>query len=201
MDEHIVELPDNLFIGKGNHKAVYFDPRDPKRCIKVCFHENDEDLNREMKYRKYCHRNLRMLPNYYGTVQTNRGLGYVFELVSDYDGEKSWTLQNFLDHPQEGCRKYHCTVEEMLLTLYRNLMEDAVVTATIAPFNFCIQKISETIYRIRIIDDIGTSAKIPLPYFFRNLALNRNKRYWRRFVREMKGSYSEMLTAKVENPF
>jgi len=85
MESDIVDLPDDLFIGKGLHKAAYVDPRDRTRCIKVCFHENDPDLERELKYRHWCHRESRMLPAYYGTVRTSRGTGYVYELIHDFD--------------------------------------------------------------------------------------------------------------------
>ena len=62
-------LTDELFLGKGNHKEVYIHPADKNLCVKILFAEPDEDFDREMRY-------------HHGTVDTNRGRGYVFENVT-----------------------------------------------------------------------------------------------------------------------
>lgn len=94
----LVKLDDTMFIGKGAFKAAYRDPRNEKRCIKVLITDDTVDIDREINYRKIRDRRektSKILTQYYGTVSTNRGTGYVFEYVVDYDGKLSQPIDTF----------------------------------------------------------------------------------------------------------
>lgn len=98
----ILHLTEDLFIGRGAHKAVYRHPHNTDLCIKLIYSEPDVDLERELYYRKI--RDQRgqvtvLLPKYYGPVVTNQGTGYIFERVCDYDGMNSITLKEYLANP------------------------------------------------------------------------------------------------------
>ena len=36
-------LTDELFIGKGGHRAAYIHPDEPSKCVKIAFDPNDGD--------------------------------------------------------------------------------------------------------------------------------------------------------------
>ena len=82
-------LEDRLFIGQGLHKAAYIYPGQPDKVVKVPFDPRDGELRHELAYRRS--RRLRkldseLLARYYGTAETDRGRGYVFERVINADG-------------------------------------------------------------------------------------------------------------------
>lgn len=110
-------------LGQGAHKKVYRHPEDPARCVKICFKEDDEDIRRELDYRHRCKRTYysQMLPKYCGTVETNLGTGYVFELVRDFDGQMSRTLQTYLENPGLCEAYFHTNLAGMLAELKKEL--------------------------------------------------------------------------------
>ena len=92
-------LSDKLFVAKGAHKAVYKHPSNTRYCIKVPFTFRDTDIERELFYRKVLKiRNKKpsLLPEYFGSVETNLGPGHVFEYIVDYDNQPSLQLKSVL---------------------------------------------------------------------------------------------------------
>lgn len=198
-DKQLILTEENL-LGQGAHKKVYRHPKDPTRCVKICFKEDDEDIRRELDYRHRCKRTYysQMLTKYYGTVETNLGTGYVFELICDFDGQISRTLQAYLEHPELCDQYFHTNIEAMLVELKRELEEDLLLSSVMEPFNFCVERVTPTTYRFRCIDDLGVSAWIPLPYYFRYFALSRIRRYWKRFEKHLQADYGVTLTYQIE---
>ncbi|MBR0062222.1 MAG: hypothetical protein IJP68_12175, partial [Selenomonadaceae bacterium] len=93
----ILEIRQELFIGAGGHQATYIHPVDKTKCIKIPHTPDDGDVRKEMRYRKMCARKLensRLVTEFFGTVETNLGLGYVFERVLDFNGKTSKDLKD-----------------------------------------------------------------------------------------------------------
>lgn len=93
-------LFDKLFVAKGVHKAVYRHPSNTRYCIKVTFTFRDTDIERELLYRKALKiRNKKpsLLPEYFGSVETNLGPGHVFEYIVDYDNQPSLELKSVFE--------------------------------------------------------------------------------------------------------
>lgn len=103
----VLKLTENLFVGKGMHKEVYYHPYDKGLCVKLLYSEADVDWERELHYRNVRAKRKQksiLLPEYFGAVTTNKGTGHIFELVCDYDGEASITLKEYLAvPPPERC--------------------------------------------------------------------------------------------------
>ena len=100
--KQVLQLTEQLLIGRGAHKEVYYHPSNKKLCVKLLYVEPDVDLERELYYRKIRDKRKQesvLLPKYYGTVATNKGTGYLFELVCDYNGKSSITLKDYLTIP------------------------------------------------------------------------------------------------------
>ena len=187
-------------LGQGAHKKVYRHPEDPARCVKICFKEDDEDIRRELDYRHRCKRTYysQMLPKYCGTVETNLGTGYVFELVRDFDGQMSRTLQTYLENPGLCEAYFHTNLAGMLAELKKELETDLFLSSVMEPYNFCVERVTPATYRFRCIDDLGASSWIPLPYYFQHFALSRIRRYWRRFTDHLQADYGVTLTRQVD---
>ena len=176
----MLKLKEEQFLGDGNHKKVYIHPEDEHKCVKLLFTPDDPDMKREFRYRRSLGKRegqMPLLTKYYGTEETDQGLGYVFERVVDYDGSVSRTLLSELENPTDRAR-----LEQILRDFHQEFMRERFAPAGVDPDNFLVQRISATESRVRIIDNIGTSAKFPLEYYVGFLAKKRAQKYWNRLV-------------------
>ena len=188
-------LTDDLFLGRGNHKEVYISPVDKNLCVKLLFVEPDEDFEREMRYRRALGKRvdtMTLLTKYHGAVETNRGRGYVFERVLDFDGAESKTLLEHIENP-----KSIDDLLDILLNFKRQFIDEKFVAAGMDPDNFMVQRTSPTARLVRIIDNIGTSARFPILYHSDFLMARRAKKYWRRFVKEIQFDHGNVIDGAV----
>ena len=193
-DEKLI-LTDDLKLGDGNHKVVYAHPSDRNLCVKLLFTTPDSDFDREMKYRRALGKraeSMTLLTKYYGEIETNLGVGYVFERVIDFDGNNSRTVLDHIQNPRDTN-----DLIDLLLQFKRAFIGERFVAAGMDPDNFMVRRISERERRIKIIDNIGTSAKFPILYYSDFLMEKRARKYWRRFVQEIRLEYSEVITEAI----
>ena len=193
-DEKLI-LTDDLKLGDGNHKVVYAHPSDRNLCVKLLFTTPDSDFDREMKYRRALGKraeSMTLLTKYYGEIETNLGVGYVFERVIDFDGNNSRTVLDHIQNPRDTN-----DLIDLLLQFKRAFIGERFVAAGMDPDNFMVRRISERERRIKIIDNIGTSVKFPILYYSDFLMEKRARKYWRRFVQEIRLEYSEVITEAI----
>jgi GTP cyclohydrolase II len=111
-------LKDEDFIAKGNERACYLHPDDNNKTIKVTYENNirkkSKQSEKEIKYYKELQsrgiKNWKHLPEYFGEVKTNKGDGFVLELVKDYDGEVSKSFAYYLK--ENGIETYQKELED-----------------------------------------------------------------------------------------
>lgn len=200
MSESKLMLTDNLLIGKGAHKATYIHPENPNVCVKILFQTPDIDWEREKQYRRS--RQLRhltsdLLPVYFGEVDTNLGTGYVFERVCNYDGSPSISIQDFLKQADSQDPAVRDKIINLLVNFKQALFKERIMTSNMEPANFLIQMEAPSTYRIRVIDNIGSSNHLPLAFYFDCVADARLKRYWDRFVKELKRDFPQAITDEI----
>ncbi len=194
----MINLTDDLFLGDGNHKIVYAHPTDKNLCVKLLRTPDDPDFAKETRYRKALGSradSMTLLTKYFGEVETSKGKGYLFERVLDYDGKISQTMLNVFDDTIRD-KKLLLATEKLLLDFKRVYFDERFLLAGVDPDNYLVQRISPTERRVRIIDNIGCSASIPLPYYFDYFALKRVKKYWARFVDLMRSDYGNLFDAE-----
>ena len=187
----MLTLTDDLYLGVGMHKIVYAHPTDPHLCIKILHTTPDPDMQREFRYRKALGSradSMTLLTKYFGEVETSKGKGYLFERVIDFDGKSSETMLKLFD---EAIRDKSTLpdLEEILLGFKRVYFKEKILLAGIDADNYLVQRISPTESRVRIIDNIGTSAMIPLAYYFDSFAKKRALKYWRKFMHSLRERY------------
>ncbi len=198
--DKITLLSTFLLIGKGSHKKVYTDPTNANRCIKILRATPDYDMERELRYRGIREKRQlvsSLLPAYYGTVHTNLGLGYVFDRITDFDGYTSKSLRQIFDAAESDAKPVPF-LADVLRGFKTQLFQELIVTSDVDPSNFLLQRISDTQFRVRIVDNIGSSAFLPLVYYFDVIAKKRVKKYWRRFLDETHQNYPYVLTDEVK---
>ena len=188
-------LTDDLKLGDGNHKIVYAHPTDEHLCIKILFNTPDTDFDREMKYRNALGSKvdrMTLMTKYFGEVETNKGTGYIFERIIDFDGSVSKTLLEYIQNPVDID-----DLVKLLLEFKRDFIDEKFVAAGMDPDNFLVQRISPTERKVKIIDNIGTSAKFPVLYYSDFLMAKRARKYWKRFVKEISIEYSSVITKNI----
>ena len=182
-------LAEKDFLGEGTAKKVFYHPEDKNLCIKISFDSSqDFDTREELRYRRVCKKMVdqsSLLTKYFGTIETNLGTGHVFELVRDYDGTVSETLESLISREKDISKIY-----ELLQKFKKTLFEELIIIQELSTLDLLVQRISEQESRIRIVDDIGMHhVLIPLTFYSKTLIRRREKKKWRDFVQLMHDNY------------
>lgn len=194
---HEIFLTEDLFLGKGAHKATYAHPTAPGLCVKIPFTESDYDVRKEMWYRHLAKKQvagMSVITKYFGKVKTNKGTGYLFERIRDYDGGECRTLEWQLCHMDSMDMG---ALMDLLLDFKERFMEEKCVINDMDPMNFLIQRLSPTESRIVVIDNIGTGARIPILYYSDGLLRKHAFKYWRLFVHKIMYAHQSVITVEA----
>lgn len=180
----MIILKEEDFIGKGNERACYIHPNDKNKAIKVSYEQelgrskqSDTEIKYYKKLLKRKNLNWKHLPKFYGEIQTDKGKGFVVELIRDYDGEVSKSFKYYIE--KDGLAKYKKELEN-----YKNyLLENYIIfNYGMMQGNILLRKNSETDFDLVLIDGLGDVAHFTLlndiPYFARR----RITRRWNKFV-------------------
>lgn len=192
----VFTIDENLFIGSGGHQATYIHPTDATKCIKIPHTRDDGDVRKEMRYRKSCAAKLEksvLVTKFFGTIETNIGLGYIFERVIDFDGNTSRDMKKFLPTATPEL------AQKVLLDFKSDFLRENIAIVDTDIENFMVQEISPKNYRVRIVDNIGTPVLIPLVYWFEFAAAWKAKRYWNRIVAWLAENYPEKISSDFAN--
>lgn len=177
----VIELDDSSLVNTGTNRACYIHPHDQNKCIKITISGNPKESKREMRYYRLLQRrntSMEMLAIFYGTVETNLGLGEVVELIRDYNGdiskEFSFYMNNNLIETSESFK--------MLDKLKEYLLAEKIIVKDLNTVNIAYQKYSPTEGRLVIIDGTMNSEWIPIstyiPYFTHKKIL----KIWKKFI-------------------
>ncbi|HPD55907.1 MAG TPA: YrbL family protein [Smithellaceae bacterium] len=184
----MLNLDSSYFVSKGKHRECYVHPDNKNLLIKILLPSVKgsaltETLREARYYRFLVKKNIpfTMLPAFHGEVITNRGRGYVFDLIRDFDGSISKSLEYYLTHLPFSEREYGL-LDASFDLLREYLMRWKILTMHIQARNIVYQKIAPDERRLVIIDDIGNSEFIPVSSYFDFLAQLKIKRKWRRFI-------------------
>ena len=183
----MIILEDTDFIAKGNERACYLYPENPNKTIKITFENNKRKKNKqskiEIKYYKQLSKrgfsNWKHLPQYFGEIKTNKGSGFVVELIRDYDGEISKSFEYYLK--QNGKQAYEKELNE-----YKQYFLDNCIICNygMMPKNILLRKNSENNFDLVLIDGLGDVAHLTIqnkiPYFARKRILRR----WEKFIKK-----------------
>ena len=180
----VLTLGENLFIGNGAHRKVYVHPENPRRCIKITYTDIGQMTEeRELKYLRILkrrHKQLGILPTYFGQVETNLGIGYVYERVVDYDGGSSLSIASVADD-ETWFRSLQSMFAEKLQYLHAQLLENEIVSMALEMQNIMFPQIAPGQYDVKLVNDIGSPVAIPLEYYFSFFARQKVERRWRQF--------------------
>ncbi len=201
LDRHVIQISEEEYLGKGVHRAAYIDHEDETKIIKILFDPNDLECQRELAYRKSRkNRGLssELLTEYYGTCETNMGLGYIFERVLNDDGSIPEELDNYLQRQEDRQNPDEEHVKALLVDFGKTFFKEKVVVSNMHCNNLMVQAHADGEEKIRIIDNIGCPTKIPLAYYFDFVALKRARKYWKRFIEDLVKRFPKVMTKSLQ---
>ena len=172
-------------VGKGCHQECYRHPKDKELCIKILVSGKSIENEREKKYHKHLAKrsiSWEMLPKYHGEVETNLGIGSVYDLVQDYTGEVSKNLKFYLFESEE--LQKHCEALAKALAQFKEyLLQQCIITRDLLPENIVCQRVNCDELKLHVVDNIGNSDFIPICNYSKFFARQKINRKWERFKR------------------
>lgn len=171
------------FVGKGLHRECYIHPNDKQLCIKIVVVGDLSESKREQSYYKLLQKrgiNWNILPRFHGVIETNMGAGAVFDLIRDFDGQVSRTLEYYLsceqlDHAENS------GISQAIRMFKQELYRQSIITMTLSPKNIMYKKAGPYEGRLILIDNIGNSDFIPICSYIDCLAKKKIRRKLLRF--------------------
>ncbi len=175
----ILNLNSKLYIGQGRNRACYIHPDNENLCVKVLLDGiNPRGAQNEVKYYKRLDkRNIswNMIAKYFGNVQTNMGDGETFELIRDYDGNISKSVEYYLKLNNNDMNK---EIIKLLEDLRHFLINEQILFHEITLSNILLKKCNRTTSKLIIIDGIGTSNTLLKLIHIKTLIFGRAKKKW-----------------------
>ncbi|HEM8292740.1 MULTISPECIES: YrbL family protein [Providencia] len=164
--------PTNL-IASGRQRACYQHPDYDELCIKIHLKgRDDKETLREVRYYKRLYRKeyqATTVSHYFGTQETNLGLGYVFQLIKDKTGNVSHTLDYYLKN-KNAYLKHQKNMKIAYAQFKKSIYKEAIATMALKTYNIVYQLGYKPHGQFLIIDNLGSSNLIPLDYFSSTIA-------------------------------
>lgn len=177
-------------VGKGNERKCYVHPEDESKAIKISYEQSQGrskqtriETNYYQKLLKRKKMNWKHLPKFYGEVHTNYGKGFVVELIRDFDGSVSKSLQYYLD--TYGIEPFYEEIE----TYRRYFLDNLIIfNYGMMPKNILRRRISETEGELVLIDGMGDVSHLQfhtkIPYFARKRITRRWDKFWNKYLKK-----------------
>ncbi|MDR2861097.1 MAG: hypothetical protein LBV07_00895 [Syntrophobacterales bacterium] len=194
---NMVLLDDTLLIARGLHRGCYRHPLMPDKCVKVHLKEEyNQETIREIKYYRRIADKVfpePIISQYYGTVQTNLGTGYIFDLIKDYNGEVSKTLLHYLSDKSMYLR-YKDDLKRAYGRVKTLANQYAIVTMGLKPYNILYRLKNQDNGELIIVDNLGCSNLIPLAYYFDYFARQKLSRRFNQFEKALQDELNAVIT-------
>ncbi|MGP3590812.1 YrbL family protein [Vagococcus sp. WN89Y] len=174
-------------IGSGRHRQCYNHPHDNDKCIKVLYNPDDggiKEVKRETSYYRRKSSQIQAcqaVPNYYGKIKTDRGHGHIFDLVRDYDGQVSKSLEYYIQRNEITGHELQLKLKE----LRHSLIKSGISTMTLKEYNILYRKTAPDEGYLMVIDNIGESEFLPISSLFRFLHRKKIDRIFQRFFQRL----------------
>ncbi len=193
-----IELSEKDIIGKGSDRVCYRNPLNQKQCIKIIIPSRKGAVKRairELKEHKRLVRNevdLSSISVYSGTVSTSLGKGYLYELVLDYDGATSKTLDHYYTGELQGTFQKK-QIFQLLHDFYNICYENCYILSELHEMNLVIQKNSQLDKsKVRVIDGMGNADFIKCCNWLPFLSRKKINRRFKTLARRMDIEFSEI---------
>ena len=166
----MINITKEHYINQGAFQKCYVHPENKNLCVKIKIDENHKDLrvDREIEYYKKIQKKRiknSFWAKYHGTVETNLGTGYVFDLVRDETTNKvSKTVSEYLN--SNNCPIPHNIFEFEFQKLKNEMIKNKIIVRDITGRNVCCKILNDNSIELVIIDGVGHRDFLPLVEYF-----------------------------------
>lgn len=169
MKENVI-LSDQDFLSAGGRRECYIHPNNANQCIKIPKNKAGiKDCLREVTYFSQVKKRLNQTPLIYSkfhySVNTNKGLGYVYDLIKDRStGEVSRPLEEIylcaLFQKDKNLKK---RLDIAIQGLLNTLRDNKLLATDLNAKNILVQYTNDSglAFNLVIIDGLGRSNRIP----------------------------------------
>lgn len=197
--EKMVSLNDGLLLGEGTKRKCFIHPDDPCLCIKIASVRGRRSARREIRYLNMLRRrgkSLAQIADYKGTIQTSLGIGDLYELVRDCDGQVSKNLGYYLNlGDKDMTARIIGAIEDLRVYLARNL----ILFSDVRSDNLLVKKGCDGNFVLIVVDGVGDNNQIQIVDYFKPLALRKCIRKWNNFISGVARNFPQV--AKKIRPF
>ncbi len=204
----MLTLNDSLYFAEGYVRKCYLHPDDNNLCVKIP-HKNQNErqrgicksIQREKNYYKsLIKRGIAWdhLCQYHGDIETNLGLGSVYEIIRDHNGEIAQNLEQYLSQA-DFFQNHESELVKALQELLKYMLENKILTTSLRPRNIVLDPVPDN-FKLSLIDDIGNSEWLKVSELTSGLQVRKIKRKWRAMFKEIETKYigsSYFLEQKV----
>ncbi len=182
----MIELQNKYYIGEGEIRFCYEHPENSQLCIKIPRPETTREYTEKelLYFKKLSKRNKSVYrypfySDFNGEVETNLGLGQIFDLVRDEtNGEISKTLEYYLI---ENNTLEDKKLEDALSILKQQMTKHRIFTRDLRARNICCKINKDDSIELVIIDGIGHRDFFPFAdwfHYFSKKKVNRTFTKW-----------------------
>jgi len=168
----MIDLTEDTIIGQGSNRACYMHPSDKNKCIKVTVAGDFSESEKEKTYYNYLEKlkiSWKNLAKYYGSLETTKGDGLIFELVRDADGEVSKTLSYYLQNADRT--KTILNPMPLLRELKEYLLAENIMVKDFNTKNMMYQKLEGKKAKLVMIDGLVRSKIFSFSAYSKYLSL------------------------------
>lgn len=180
-------------IGMGRERMCFVHPEDPRLAVKISTGGSSGQSEREIRLygqlEKRGATDNKHIPGFHGVCETNRGPGFVVDLVRNYDGEISRPLNWYLGqgYPIEEFEPFLEELKQFFLR--QRILFDPQLEID----DILVQKTSASKFRMVVIDSLGDGASFGLLNFLPFLARRKIRRRWQDFMVRVYSSREVLL--------
>jgi hypothetical protein len=189
---YVCKLKKSLIIAKSIGRIVYRHPDNPNQCLKIVHHKRIDENKIDIKYYQHLQNrgaSFKHIACIRGEQNTNKGNAVIFELIKDYDGEISKTLQYYITPPPTyyyspplHLIKFDQLIAKHLLLLKQYLLTERIVFKDLNPGNILLCRINATDIRLIIVDGLASRNLIPIAHYVNFFAVRMIKRRWHKTI-------------------
>ncbi len=151
-----MKLTDDMLIGKGSERECYMHPKDKTKVIKIQISNttNRNQNNLDRYYYEYLATksiSYKHIAKFYGVVDTDKGVGLVFENILNHDDKNSLMLETIIKDRLLS----HDVLSGLLLELKEYLAHYHILFIDTVMDNILCQETQKGVFKLVIIDGLG----------------------------------------------
>ncbi|WP_425075649.1 YrbL family protein [Psychroserpens sp. S379A] len=198
----MIQLSESDYLAEGLARTCYFHPENENLCIKIGKPDVEvSHLYKEINYYKKINKkdaskfDYPFYAMYHGTIETNLGEGFVYDLVRDETSQEvSKTLIDYIrmkDSPIDDS-----VFDTSLKKLQDQMIKYKVFASDLRPRNLCCKILKDGSVEMIIVDGIGHRDFLPLGDWFHCFAKQKVERRFQKIALSSVLDHRQMLRQK-----